>query len=292
MLHNVYDILHDQQEGKCALCNEPLTDRFHTHVDHIIRRKDNGSDDIENLRLICLPCDWEREGNAPNSQYPGLMTVYKMYKFWQTEKGRMEKKISACLGDTQGTTRSPYFDATTLTYMINGKESAEELEKMYEKEVRKELKTIPAAVTLGEGWGAGPLVIAHIMSTFDIRKGDRVSSIWKFFGYTPEQSAGAKGRNPGLGQLRAPLYASLSITLIKTQSPYREFYLATRKRMEDNGRDKTHGPALQRTIKLWLSHLWDTWRRAEGLPVSEPYAISQLGHDGYISPQECGWPVV
>lgn len=291
MLHNTYDVLHGQQEGKCAICNKPLTDTFHTHIDHIIRRKDNGPDDIENLRLICLPCDWEREGNAPNSQYPELMTSYKMYKFWQTEKGRMDRKIKACQGDVQGTTKSPYFDAVTLITMMDALENSAELEKQYEKEVKQVLKEIPAAVKLQEGWGAGPLVVAHIMSSFDIRKGNRVSGLWKFFGYTPEQSAGAKGRNPGLGQLRAPLYASLSISLTRKSSPYREFYLATRKRMEDNGRDKTHGPALQRTIKLWLSHFWDTWRRLEGLPVSEPYAISQLGHDGFISPQDYGWNI-
>jgi len=289
MQHDTYDVLFEQQEGKCKECGEPLTDRYHSQVDHIIRQEDGGPDDIENLRIICLPCDWKKEDNAPNSQYPVLMTVYRMYKLWQTEAGRMDRKIKASMGDIAGTTRSPYFKSATLDQMAIFRDQFKDLEKVYAKAVKEELKGIETATVLSHGWGAGPLVIAHIMSCFDIRKGNTVSSLWKYFGFDPSNSAGAKGRNPGLGKLRAPLYASLSISLIRTQSPYREFYDSTRKKLEEKGRDKVHGPALQRTIKLWLSHFWVTWRNAEGLPVTKPYSISQMGHDNYLSPQDYGW---
>jgi hypothetical protein len=42
--------------------------------------------------------------------------------------------------------------------------------------------------------------------------------------------------------------------------------------------------ALRKTAKLFLAHLWETWRRMEGLPVSEPYMKKLLGHE-YIPPQ-------
>ncbi len=47
-----------------------------------------------------------------------------------------------------------------------------------------------------------------------------------------------------------------------------------------------HNQALRKMIKLFLSGLWLTWREAEGLPVTKPYAIEQLGHDSFIDPWE------
>lgn len=37
--------------------------------------------------------------------------------------------------------------------------------------------------------------------------------------------------------------------------------------------------AVRKTAKLFLSHLWQVWREAEGLPVTDPYAVRVLGHD-------------
>ena len=42
--------------------------------------------------------------------------------------------------------------------------------------------------------------------------------------------------------------------------------------------------AKRKMIKLFLSCLWLTWRAAEGLPVTTPYAIGVLGHDTFIDP--------
>jgi len=47
-----------------------------------------------------------------------------------------------------------------------------------------------------------------------------------------------------------------------------------------------HNQAMRKMIKLFLACLWLTWREAEGLPVTKPYAIDQLGHNSYIDPWE------
>lgn len=44
--------------------------------------------------------------------------------------------------------------------------------------------------------------------------------------------------------------------------------------------------AVRKMIKLFLGCLWLVWREAEGLPVTEPYAIDRLGHTKLISPWE------
>jgi UDP-2,3-diacylglucosamine pyrophosphatase LpxH len=47
-----------------------------------------------------------------------------------------------------------------------------------------------------------------------------------------------------------------------------------------------HNMALRKMVKLFLACLWLEWRKAEGLPLTKPYAIEQLGHDSFISPEE------
>ncbi len=42
--------------------------------------------------------------------------------------------------------------------------------------------------------------------------------------------------------------------------------------------------ARRKMVKIFLSHLWATWRKMEGLPVTKPYAFSVLGHSDYIEP--------
>ena len=302
---NLFDLCMARQDGKCAICGEPITDRYHSELDRIVPGREGGKYVDDNVRVICIDCAWAREDNKPNSRYPGLAGAYRMYKRWQQEAGAMERKIRASVGDIKGTSRSPYLDGYSLSKMADYVDQFAELEREYEKLVLAELKLIPVFSVLKKGYGAGPLVLAHIMSIFNIEIGNRISSIWAFFGYTPEQSAGAKGRNPGLGHLRAPLYASLSISLIRKNSPYRGFYDATKVRLEARNRENGkiqkngepfsgHAGALQRTIKLWLSHLWLTWRLAEDLPITEPYAQGPGGHDpnGYLGPEDFGWPKV
>lgn len=69
------------------------------------------------------------------------------------------------------------------------------------------------------------------------------------------------------------------------KSPYEQCYRASRATLEverpgwPDGRK--HLTALRKTEKLFLSHLWEVWREAIGLPTSEPYAMRVLGHDDH-----------
>jgi len=43
--------------------------------------------------------------------------------------------------------------------------------------------------------------------------------------------------------------------------------------------------AMRKMTKIFLSNLWEEWRKAEGLPVREPYVFDKLeGHTHYINP--------
>lgn len=44
--------------------------------------------------------------------------------------------------------------------------------------------------------------------------------------------------------------------------------------------------ARRKMIKIFLSHLWVTWRKMEGLPVTRPYIFDIGGHSNYIEPPD------
>lgn len=281
----LYEPLLEAQDGLCALCGEELTERYYTRIDRIIPGREGGQYEIDNCQLICLECDWEKEGNAPNSQYPRIAAAYRTYKMWQDEGGRMDRKIRAYTGDIKGTTASPYVDDMTLSEL-------EELRDYFKKQENAAAKRLSALVRETKEWegffkdapGARETLAGYLLSKVNIEKADTVSSIWKFFGYDPGNAAGQKGRNPGLGKERAVLYAALGISVCtRKASPYRRIYDSYK------AKDVSHGGAVRRVIKLWLSHLWDTWRKFEGLPVTVPYANNHLGHDGFYDASEFGW---
>ena len=39
-----------------------------------------------------------------------------------------------------------------------------------------------------------------------------------------------------------------------------------------------HNRAMRKVVKIFLAHVWQTWRRQEGLEATEPYAKQLLGH--------------
>lgn len=53
---------------------------------------------------------------------------------------------------------------------------------------------------------------------------------------------------------------------------------------ESKGTGHIHNMAQRKTVKIFLSHLWTTWRELDGLEVSKPWVISVGGHSDYIAP--------
>lgn len=282
---HLFDPLMEKQDGKCAECGVEITDRYMTHIDRIVRGEDGGKYVIENCRLICKPCDWTKEGNAPNSPKPQLASAYRIYKMWQDMAGSTERKLKAYRGEVKGKTASPYFDDFTLGELdetllyFQGQEHDAELRLKHA--VRKEpewefMKLCP---------GMGEITAAHILSHIDINKADTVSALWRYFGFDPTEKY-----NPGKGaDLKSPLYAALSICLIRTASPYRADYDKYKARLSTDDHSG-HGQALHRCIKLWLSHLWETWRQWAELPIQVPYANNHLHHTNFIPATDRGWP--
>jgi hypothetical protein len=49
-----------------------------------------------------------------------------------------------------------------------------------------------------------------------------------------------------------------------------------------------HLRAMRKVSKVFLQHLWVTWRESEGLPVSEPYVQAIMGHTNIMPPLATG----
>lgn len=51
-----------------------------------------------------------------------------------------------------------------------------------------------------------------------------------------------------------------------------------------SGRSHINAMAQRKMQKIFLQHLWVTWRKVEDLPVTMPYIIEHGGHSDYIAP--------
>lgn len=82
-------------------------------------------------------------------------------------------------------------------------------------------------------------------------------------------------------------------SFLRSGSPYRKVYDDARIYYEANRPDwikgRQHNAAMRKMIKVWLSHLWEVWRKLEGLPTRELYVNDRLNHEHYFSPEEFGW---
>jgi len=292
---HIYETLLKQQQGVCALQVSPeclgrqgrLPDRYLTHIDRITSGAYGGKYELGNCQLICLECDWEKEGNRPASQHPQLAAAHRQYKMWQIEYGRMDRKIRAYQGDLSGTTRSPYIDEHTLAELEELKGFFASQTDLHEKRLKKLVRETPEwGGFMKNAPGLKEITAAMLLSRVDIHKANTVSALWRYLGYVPTRGENkVDDYNPGKGtDLKSPLFAALSISLIRKNSPYRERYDAMKKR------GLGHGQAVYRLIKLWLSHLWDTWRQYEGLETRLAYVNNHLGHSTIYKAEDFGWP--
>lgn len=279
--------LMEKQNNKCAGCNEVLDGTDLKEVDHIVEKAQGGPTDETNLQILCIECHWNKSGNRPNSPHPLILALYKHYKLYQNKAGAAERQIKAFTGQSKGKTKSNYVTEDTLDLLTDEMARAKGLEKTY-------LKKLEEVVTKTEEWkwmkdvnGLGVITAGLLLGKVQIDKANTVSSLWKYLGYDPGK------KNPGKSRMfKSALYTPVSIMIMKKDppSPYRQDYDAARNQItEKHGKVGAHGKALHRVTKLWLAHLWETWRRNEGLSVVGPYAQVHMKHTGIITAKQRGW---
>jgi hypothetical protein len=169
--------------------------------------------------------------------------------------------------------------------------------------------------------GIGPIIAGGLSAHIDVTKAQHISSVWKFAGLAPGYDRKTKGvKLPYNSRLKVLCWkAGESFVKVsgKEGATYGKLYVqfkaeeirrneagsyaeaAKRElerkkfRAEDSVTKKRllagklsdahlHARAKRRTVKIFLSDYWVMGRRGRGLPVTDPYPIAILGHDGKI----------
>jgi len=147
--------------------------------------------------------------------------------------------------------------------------------------------------------GVGKMLAAIVVSMVDIGRASTVSALWRYAGYAVINGARerpVKGEKLAYNKrLKAACY-KVGSSFLKSNSPYRKVYDDARVYYEANRPDWTkghqHNAAMRKMIKMWLSHLWVTWRQIEGLDVRAPYVHEKMGHNHQYAPEAFGWPEI
>lgn len=111
-------------------------------------------------------------------------------------------------------------------------------------------------------------------------------------GVRAAQPRPARGQKAAYDQYAKKVLYLVGTSFLKTgpKSPYEQFYRTERAKLDRErpgwADGRKHLTALRKTEKLFLSHLWSTWREAIGLPAAPHYALAELGHGGRIDPWE------
>jgi hypothetical protein len=100
----------------------------------------------------------------------------------------------------------------------------------------------------------------------------------------------ARGATTGFNPAAKVVCYLIGVSFLRTRSRYSPVYRRERARLDlarpEWPAARKHLAAMRKMEKLFLAHLWETWRDALGLPGGEPYPIAKQEREGWISPWE------
>lgn len=171
------------------------------------------------------------------------------------------------------------------------------METSLNKDIRKLLRLYKIYPVLSSIRGIGPVLAAKLIALIDIEKCDTVSALWRFAGLGVVDGAAEKlkaGEKAHFSRRLKSVMYLVGKSFLTSRSPYYYYYLEMKEKYERTHPEWTanhrHFAALRKAEKLFLSHLWEKWRKMENLPVRRAYVIDVLGHTNVRTPEEFGWP--
>lgn len=187
--------------------------------------------------------------------------------------------------------------------------------KKLEKEIRDYIEVYVNAqpiwdVFLEDTRGIGAILAGGMISWLDPHKADHISSFWKYCGlhvqngeaikrkrgakldYNPRMKTFAWKIGDSFIKQRTPFYRDIydeakvkydeklnhPIKNPKNCPNYEKCMKRLKKAKKPACKLHIHRMAMRKMVKRFLGDLWLVWRKLEGLPTSEPYAIGILKH--------------
>jgi len=135
--------------------------------------------------------------------------------------------------------------------------------------------------TVLDGGGQCPTLMVKVAGPED---GIRAAMPRGFTVLSTNKKGETKPRRPYDAYAKKLMYQIMTSFIMGKKYPgkYYLFYEAARAKLDIErpgwAPAGKHHTAMRKTEKLFLSHLWLVWRKAEGLPITEPYAHVVLGH--------------
>ena len=204
--------------------------------------------------------------------------------------------------------------AVTEQVLEKTKELEEWLDGMLESFVKKH----PAYDWFSKVKGIGNVNIGKVVALIDIEKASMVSKLWRFAGFACDENGRAermrRGERLHFNKTLKTMCWRLAKSLIRAKGEYYDYYKEQKQKIVDKltaegikivpsdklpkekgkhvekngyfGLGHVDMMAMRKMIKLFLSHLWAEWRKAEGLEVSLPYVHAIKGHSDFISAEE------
>ena len=165
-------------------------------------------------------------------------------------------------------------------------------EEFYEKQMKKMVHDHPVWEWAEQVKGVGETSLGRMLSKTDIRRCTTLSKFWAHCGFGLDAEGKPQRKHAGekitYNKELQSNCVMVGKQLMLAQGAYYQQYLKFKD--SRNGLTPSHAQnhGFRLMIKLFLAHLWETWRIAEGLEAPQPYAFAILKHpnEHYISPLE------
>ena len=168
-----------------------------------------------------------------------------------------------------------------------------ELEESIEKEIESIVNDHPVWVNWAQYVkGVGQTTLARIIARCDISRMDTVSKMWGHAGLGLDEEGKPqrkkKGKPLDFDDKLQSVTTVVGESLLRATDKYYDRYLIWKEKFLAQGltRSHAHNRAFRMMRKLFLAHLWEVWRKAEGYEIRMPYAMEYLGHSTKINPEE------
>jgi hypothetical protein len=159
-------------------------------------------------------------------------------------------------------------------------------------------ENIPIIKIMTSITGVSLIHAVKVVSLVDINKSPSVSSLWRFAGYGVFNGKTERRRKGEILHYCLRLKTTcwqIADSLKKNNIAYANMYKTAMEFYTSHKPywDTEHfeNAANRKMIKVWLSHLWITWRRLEELPIAPPYPEAVLEHKHIYKPEDFGWKV-
>lgn len=214
-------------------------------------------------------------------EYNELRWLADMYM--QTQKLRIGvgNRHSAIINETDQA------DSSQAHFLFELQQRLEDVEDDIVSRMKNSVKTHPAWPWISKVKGLGPTLSTKILGLIpDIESFTTASKIWRYAGLAvidgkaEKRTKGEKIHyNP---RLKSTLYL-VAQSMMRSNSPYRRVYDDAKTYYEAGRPDWTkghiHNAALRKMEKVFLVHLWEFWREAEGFDARPLYVHEKLHHE-------------